>query len=959
MPCLDGTCGANDPNAPLDGDPGEDIEITANSDYGGILVSWSYPTLNPFAIAHFLLYRGTSDDFTTAVEVGVVAGSVYFDSYPFGTEEDKYYWIKTVSIHGTYGKLRGPAFAKAKPTIEQILILLSGKMSSTLLSQELKNQIEVIPLLGKSLNDEIEARMKAEALQAKALGGAQGAAENAITIVENEVVRSKTAHSSLINAIDIMATGFGNSTAGFANTVEIKTGPNSAFAQKLTNLDITVNGDTSTAQIGLTGHYDAVTKQINTMYTAKFSGKTADGNQIIGGFGIGIEDGYVNAAFDADRFYIGRPNSAGILPFMLSEGKVYINSAVIRNLDAEMLTAGTGIIGKTLKSLNNNEDNTIGWRIERDGYATFQQATMRGTVIAERGSIGGVVIENEGIRTSGISPAPKVTVEDPSKARPVKSMATTGSATPSTILLLDSGEVMGYGYSASGLFGVRYQGASETMTPTLLKSAGGSPFITNVSAVDAGEKFFAFLKRDGTVWITGEDITGSRELSPCQLTGFTDVVSISASQSFLAMLTASGQVFVRGTAIRVICYDNDLPDEAQNYNNPLNLNDTTARLLGARVVKIAAGGDHLVLLDANGVVWAAGGTHMGQCGPATKDGVGMSVLMLDGVGIADAVRATDIWAGDLYTMYAAKVTQGAVIKAGDLYSFGQPIPCPAISMDYTYYDTVLGVTKTATATYSNEYASWLSPKPIGNIPSFSTIIRARGLLPTLVTYGDVGDTFRVAIGGGLAGLPVDYRRMIIKRVRSNGVMSTTCSGYEGFVVDLPASTQMNSYATRGSPTYSHKYGQHGTFLDGWGDEIDIYIGPFFITYRSRVTGMLLTTCDPDLVKWSGVTDEVLSTSGPWGSRFSRVNTWAGFTIDIDDPNSSFVGTGFGLKSDGKFMIGSSTGNKLEFNNNKLIYRGSLDVKSSTDTNTSRMEISDTCIKVFEGSQLRVIIGKLP
>ena len=819
------------------------------------------------------------------------------------------------------------------------------------------------------------------------------------TKMETELFTSDTAKEEIVNEIKKIGADFVDasgkmSTAKVGNAILTSADAKEAIANEIKSYKATVGGKTfSEIEIQAnTAASDA--SALKSQYTVKLNTVGTNGVLAIAGFGLASEPtaaGDTTSQFlvAADRFaVVSTDEGVPYVPFIVQTangfaadgtalkrgvhiadafiqngtiknamiGKAVIDDAHIASLDATKLTAGDGIIGDRLKSQNNNDANTQGWRIEPNGSATFNGVVVRGTVEASDGNIGGVIIEKEMVRTNSLNPAPQVTVEDQSKARPVKSMATTGSATPSTILLLDSGEVMGYGYSASGLFGARYQGASETMTPTLLKSAGSSPFITNVSAVDAGEKFFAFLKRDGTVWITGGDITGSREMSPCQLTGFTDVVSISASQNFLAMLTASGQVFVRGTAIRVICYDNDLPEEAQNYNDPLNLHDTVAGLLGVRVVKIAAGGDHLVLLDSNGLVWAAGGTHMGQCGPATKDGVGMSALRLDGVGIADAVRATDIWTGDLCTMFQAKVNQGSAIVAGNVYSFGQPIPCPAISMDCTYY-TADGYAVQTNATYSNEYANWLSPKPRDNIPSFSTIIRARGLLPTLVIAGDVGDTFRVAIGGGFAGLDVDYRRMIIKRVRPNGLVNSTCSGYEGFVLDLPSATTMNTYENRGNPAHSHLYGQHSTVIDGWGDT-DIHIGPFFITYRSRVTGMLRTTCDPDLVKWSGVTDAVPPTSGSWGSRSSRVNTWAGFTIDIDDPDRPFSGTGFGLKSNGNFMLGNSTGNRLVFNGTKLTYRGSLDVKSSTDINTSRMEISDTCIKVYEGNQLRVVIGKL-
>jgi hypothetical protein len=79
------------------------------------------------------------------------------------------------------------------------------------------------------------------------------------------------------------------------------------------------------------------------------------------------------------------------------------------------------------------------------------------------------------------------------------------------------------------------------------------------------------------------------------------------------------------------------------------------------------------------------------------------------------------------------------------------------------------------------------------------------------------------------------------------------------------------------------------------------------------------------------------------------------TTLIDDDSKPFAGHGYCFKQNGSFLLGNATGNKLEFNGSTLTYRGSLDVKT---TGSSRMEITDTCIKVFENGQLRVKIGDL-
>jgi hypothetical protein len=90
----------------------------------------------------------------------------------------------------------------------------------------------------------------------------------------------------------------------------------------------------------------------------------------------------------------------------------------------------------------------------------------------------------------------------------------------------------------------------------------------------------------------------------------------------------------------------------------------------------------------------------------------------------------------------------------------------------------------------------------------------------------------------------------------------------------------------------------------------------------------------------------------------RVPTQVDRVVYTDNPDAQFGGSGFNIKSNGNFMFGNTAGNNMTFTNGALKYRGSIDVKSSLNPGASRMEISDTCIKVFENGVLRVQIGDL-
>lgn len=91
-------CGTGDGNHPKPGDPNTNINVWATGAFGGIDVGWSYPTINPHAVAHTILYRSTVDDESTAATIAVVNGSTYYDKTMGMSSTRFYYWIQVVSV---------------------------------------------------------------------------------------------------------------------------------------------------------------------------------------------------------------------------------------------------------------------------------------------------------------------------------------------------------------------------------------------------------------------------------------------------------------------------------------------------------------------------------------------------------------------------------------------------------------------------------------------------------------------------------------------------------------------------------------------------------------------------------------------------------------------------------------------------------------------------------------------
>ncbi|EDJ1279879.1 phage tail protein [Salmonella enterica] len=105
--------------------------------------------------------------------------------------------------------------------------------------------------------------------------------------------------------------------------------------------------------------------------------------------GSGVKSQFL---FDAGRFAIinNAQSGAFTLPFVVENNQVIINSAVIK--DGSITNAK---IANFINS-NNWQSGVAGWAINKEGYAEFNQVTVRGTVYANAGSFTGNVYATHG-----------------------------------------------------------------------------------------------------------------------------------------------------------------------------------------------------------------------------------------------------------------------------------------------------------------------------------------------------------------------------------------------------------------------------------------------------------------------------------------------------------------------------------------------------------------------------------
>ena len=211
-------CGTGLGNFPAPGDPvGMDTSVlTATARKDGIDVAWTYPSVLPQAVAHTILYRSTTSVWSSSVESAgiVVAGSYYFHQVPLVANTTHYYWIKIVSVNGTYGTLIGPASATMLPSHQYIVDTLVGQIQESQLTALLRTRINEIDVVAADLLTEGVARLAQDSVFSGLLTQQISDLAATDTLVANEVVQRTSANNALAAQMTaVVATAAGNTAA--------------------------------------------------------------------------------------------------------------------------------------------------------------------------------------------------------------------------------------------------------------------------------------------------------------------------------------------------------------------------------------------------------------------------------------------------------------------------------------------------------------------------------------------------------------------------------------------------------------------------------------------------------------------------------------------------------------------------------------------------------------------------
>jgi uncharacterized protein YukE len=325
------TCGTGGWVGPVPGDPStSDIYITATPAFGGIDVNITWPQINPQAVAYVDLYRSLLPDPVSAIKHDTFTGTFYYDRVNDPTKPTYYYWVRIMSVNGTYSDMIGPAWSQAKPLIEEVIEQLTGKIDEGVLAQSLKLEIDQITMNKLGITQELLDRAANDDGLGVRINEVTAHSGETRALLQEEVLARASQGEAFVSTVNTLYAELnGNISAIQVTTTALTTRVNS-LAEQITNVESSFNGQLAQVQTNLQTQINTTNGKVTSigaLYTAK-----VNVNGLVGGFGIYNDGTEVEAGFDVDRFWIGRTGANKRKPFIIDGGVVYIDDAAINKL---------------------------------------------------------------------------------------------------------------------------------------------------------------------------------------------------------------------------------------------------------------------------------------------------------------------------------------------------------------------------------------------------------------------------------------------------------------------------------------------------------------------------------------------------------------------------------------------------------------------------------------------------
>lgn len=272
-------------------------------------------------------------------------------------------------------------------------------------NDELEKQAQTIKENADGL---AQAEVKIDEISVSMDGMSGGVKNSSIAVIQNSLAqvstrRTQTAtnagNSASIDRIDTTIADTSQAVARALVTLDASAGGNvsnstdltetladftQASATKINSLTVTSGENTAAITVNAKAVAD-VNNNLSAMYNIKV-GVSSNGQYYAAGMGIGVENSpsgmQSQVVFLADRFAVTQYAGATVtLPFVIQNGQTIIRDTVIGDGTISNLKIGSYIQSSTWDGTGN-----VGWHINKSGYATFNNVTVRGSIYATNGN---------------------------------------------------------------------------------------------------------------------------------------------------------------------------------------------------------------------------------------------------------------------------------------------------------------------------------------------------------------------------------------------------------------------------------------------------------------------------------------------------------------------------------------------------------------------------------------------
>ncbi|NZA68404.1 DUF1983 domain-containing protein [Escherichia coli] len=241
--------------------------------------------------------------------------------------------------------------------------------------------------MDKAIADETKARTDA-------ISSLNSSLTSTINSKVSEVSTALSTHeASSAEKFSQISASFDSVNSSITEWSQAMTTADEALSTKIDQLTVTVNGNktaietTSKALTDFKGNVDA-------SYSIKLATDN-NGMKYATGMSLGLTGDGTNfqsqCIFLVDRFVLmTAANGTYTTPFYIANGAMYVREAFIKDGSID-----NAKIGNVITSYNWNGSDQ-GWAIVKDGWATFNNVTVRGTVYANAGVFNGTVYAHDG-----------------------------------------------------------------------------------------------------------------------------------------------------------------------------------------------------------------------------------------------------------------------------------------------------------------------------------------------------------------------------------------------------------------------------------------------------------------------------------------------------------------------------------------------------------------------------------